>query len=299
MGKITQKHPNDIRKVKEHRKTIEAGLAKEKTSSNSSRRTRPARATNGSSSRTTPRSLFLVHARQRPLGFPSRHQERGLPPRGPQDSGPAIKYIEDTVSPYLDSGLGLRGQTRGNKGLRRRGAVPPLTQAGIRGSVAGGRLRRDSKYSASFIEVWGKVATVGKTSSTSRPPSRTWTSPRPFARTVMSHLMLVKQLLQRCADRYREQYELYTHKVQDFRPRSFSFRPFGESISSYRSGRRPRRSSAKPRYGPPSSRRTSRKRKKRKEVGIGSCRPRGKHGEIGDIGTESSEALAHADAKDQ
>ena len=33
----------------------------------------------------------------------------------------------------------------------------------------------------------------------------------------MSHLALVKQLFQRCADKYREQYELYTHKVQDFR----------------------------------------------------------------------------------
>jgi len=33
----------------------------------------------------------------------------------------------------------------------------------------------------------------------------------------MGHVGLVKQLLQRSADRYREQYELYTHKVQDFR----------------------------------------------------------------------------------
>jgi hypothetical protein len=34
---------------------------------------------------------------------------------------------------------------------------------------------------------------------------------------VLGHLTLVKQLFQRSADKYREQYELYTHKVQDFR----------------------------------------------------------------------------------
>jgi len=39
----------------------------------------------------------------------------------------------------------------------------------------------------------------------------------PVRATVMGHLTLVKQLFQRSAAKYREQYELYTHKVQDFR----------------------------------------------------------------------------------
>jgi len=39
----------------------------------------------------------------------------------------------------------------------------------------------------------------------------------PTRATVMGHVSLVKQLFQRSADKYREQYELYTHKVQDFR----------------------------------------------------------------------------------
>jgi len=75
----------------------------------------------------------------------------------------------------------------------------------------------NSKYSASFIEVWGKVATVGKNlvNLKTAVPDMDFNSPvRP---TVLSHLSLVKQLFQRCADKYREQYELYTHKVQDFR----------------------------------------------------------------------------------
>jgi hypothetical protein len=39
----------------------------------------------------------------------------------------------------------------------------------------------------------------------------------PIRATILGHLGLVKQLFQRSADKYREQYELYTHKVQDFR----------------------------------------------------------------------------------
>jgi hypothetical protein len=75
----------------------------------------------------------------------------------------------------------------------------------------------NSKYSASFIEVWGKVATVGK--NLDQPEDRRSRHGLLLAvrATVMGHVTLVKQLFQRSADKYREQYELYTHKVQDFR----------------------------------------------------------------------------------
>ena len=75
----------------------------------------------------------------------------------------------------------------------------------------------NSKYSASFIEVWGKVAAVGKNLINMKTAVPDMDFSSPTRATVMGHVSLVKQLFQRSADKYREQYELYTHKVQDFR----------------------------------------------------------------------------------
>ena len=75
----------------------------------------------------------------------------------------------------------------------------------------------NSKYSASFIELWGKVATIGKNLINLKTAVPDLDFSSPTRSTIMSHLGLVKQLFQRSADKYREQYELYTHKVQDFR----------------------------------------------------------------------------------
>ncbi len=220
MGKITQEQRNRyFEKVKEHRKTIEAGLAKEKTlldllakddSSSGYKRLKLANDALDLCS-----WYMLVNALSVSLlgikdGVYLLEARKTLVR--------AIKYLEDTVSGYVDVPFSdYEAKLEEIKDFDSEGRFRLLRKLGFAVQTLEDAFGENSKYSASFIEVWGKVAAIGKNLVNLKTAVPDMDFSSPVRATVMSHLTLVKQLFQRCADKYREQYELYTHKVQDFR----------------------------------------------------------------------------------
>lgn len=220
MGKITQEQRNRyFDKVKEHRKIIEAGLAKEKILLDLLSRDENGagykRLTLAEGALDLCSWYILVNTLSVSL-LGIKNEDYLLEAR--KTLVRAVKYLEDTVSGYVDAPFSdyeeklesIRDFDADNRFRLLRKlcfAVNSLEDA----------FGENSKYSSSFIELWGKVAAVGKNlvNLKTAVPDMDFSSPvRP---AIMGHLSLVKQLFQRTADKYREQYELYTHKVQDFR----------------------------------------------------------------------------------
>ena len=168
MGKITQEQRNRyFEKVKEHRKTIEAGLAKEKTlldllskdeSGAGYKRLMLANdaldlcswymLVNGLSVSLLgiKNEDYLLEARKTLVRSDQVHRRHGF--------GLSRRPL-----------LRLRGEARRNTGLRLRGEVSAPAQARLRGSVARGRLRRE-------LEVLGLVHRVVGKGSDGREESR-------------------------------------------------------------------------------------------------------------------------------
>jgi len=220
MGKITQEQRNRyFEKVKEHRKTIEAGLAKEKTlldlQSKDETGAGYKRLTLANDALDLCSWYMLVNGLSVSL-LGIKNEDYLLEAR--KTLVRAIKYVEDAVSAYLDVPFSdYEAKLEEIRDYDSEGRFRLLRKLGFAVQSLEDSFGENSKYSASFIELWGKVATVGKNLVNLKTAVSDMDFDSPVRETVISHLALVKQLFQRCADRYREQYELYTHKVQDFR----------------------------------------------------------------------------------
>ncbi len=220
MGKITQEQRNRyFEKVKEHRKTIEAGIAKEKTILDLLARDETGagykRITLAEGGLDLCSWYILVNTLSVSL-LGIKNEDYLLEAR--KTLVRAVKYLEDTVTGYLDVPFSdyeekleeIKDYDVDNRFRLVRKlcfAVQSLEDA----------FGENSKYSASFIEIWGKVAAVAKNLVNLKTAIPDMDFSSPLRDTVASQLGLVKRLFQRSADKYREQYELYTHKTQDFR----------------------------------------------------------------------------------
>ena len=220
MGKITQEQRNRyFEKIKEHKKTIDAGLAKEKTllellgKDETGAGYKKLKLANDALDLCS--WYILINTLSVSL-LGIKDEDYLLEAR--KVLVRALKYLEDIVSAYLDVPFSdYEAKLEEIKDFDSEGRFHLIRKLGFLVQSLEDAFGENSKYSASFIEVWGKVATVGKNlvNLKTAVPDMDFSSPvRP---TVMGHLTLVKQLFQRSADKYREQYELYTHKVQDFR----------------------------------------------------------------------------------
>ncbi len=220
MGKITQEQRNRyFEKVKEHRKTIEAGLAKEKTLldllSKDESGAGYKRLMLANDALDLCSWYMLVNGLSVSL-LGIKNEDYLLEAR--KTLVRSVKYIEDAVSAYLDVPFSdYEAKLEEIRDFDSEGRFRLLRKLGFAVQSLEDAFGENSKYSASFIELWGKVATVGKNLVNLKTAVSDMDFSSPVRATVMSHLALVKQLFQRCADKYREQYELYTHKVQDFR----------------------------------------------------------------------------------
>jgi hypothetical protein len=220
MGKITQEQRNRyFEKVKEHRKTIEAGLAKEKILQDLL-----ARDENGSGYKRLVLAegaldlcswYILVNTLSVSL-LGIKNEDYLLEAR--KTLVRAVKYLEDTVSGYVDVPFSdYEEKLDAIKDFDADNRFRLLRKLCFAVNSLEDAFGENSKYSASFIELWGKVAAVGRNLINLKTAVPDMDFSSPARATIMSHLGLVKQLFQRSADKYREQYELYTHKVQDFR----------------------------------------------------------------------------------
>jgi hypothetical protein len=220
MAKITQEQKNRyFEKVKEHRKTIEAGLAKEKTllellakdeSGASYKRLVLAESTLDLCS-----WYMLVNSLSMSL-LGIKNEDYLLEAR--KTLVRAIKYLEDTVSPYLDTPFSdYEAKLEEIKDFDVDTRYRLVRKLGFAVQSLEDAFGENSKYSASFIELWGKMAAVSKNLVNLKTAISDTDFSSPSRNVILSHLGLVKSLFQRSADKYREQYELYTHKREDFR----------------------------------------------------------------------------------
>lgn len=76
---------------------------------------------------------------------------------------------------------------------------------------------KDSKWHWSFVELEGRLAAVVKNLMNLRTVVAGLDPRVEGYQERLAHLELAKRLLQRAADRYREKYELSTHRADDFR----------------------------------------------------------------------------------
>jgi hypothetical protein len=220
MGKITQEQRNRyFEKVKQYRSTIESGLAKERTildllskddtGAAYKRLTLVECAIDVSSWYTLVNALSVSM-----LGI--KNEDYLLEAR--KTLVRAIRYLEDTVTGTLDGPFSdYEENLEEIKDVEHESRYKLVRKLGFAVHSLEDAFGETSKYSASFIEIWGKYGAVTKNLINLRTAVADMDFSSPARIVVMSHVGLVKGIFQRTADKYREQYELYTHKLEDFK----------------------------------------------------------------------------------
>lgn len=220
MGKITQEQRNRyFEKVQEHRRTIEAGLAKEKTLQDLIAKEE------------TGVGYKRLHLAEEVLDLSSwyllvnnlsvsllgiKNEDYLL--EGRKVLVRALKYVEDTVPAYLDVPFSDYEKNLDeikefdiasrNRLFRKFGyAIQAYDEA----------FGENSKYTLSFIDLWGKYSALAKNYIDLRTAVSDLDFNSPNRPILSAHISLVKMLLQQCADRYRLKYERDTNKASDFR----------------------------------------------------------------------------------
>ena len=220
MGKITQEQRNRyFEKVKEHRRTIEAGLAKEKTLLDLLSKDDPGAA------------FKRLHIAEEVLDLSSwyllvntisvsllgiKNEDYLL--EGRKTLVRALKYLEDTVPAFLDAPFSeyekslelirdFNPESRYRLFRKFGFAIQSYEEA----------FGDNSKYAWSFTELWGKFGALAKNYLDLKSIVSELDFSSPNRPIVAAHISLVKNIFQRCADKYRERYELYSNKPSDFR----------------------------------------------------------------------------------
>jgi hypothetical protein len=130
----------------------------------------------------------------------------------------ALKYLEDVVTLRLDAPF-----SEYEKNLDEIKDIDPASRYrivrkfGFAIETFEAAFGDNSKYSRGFNEIWGKFAALAKNLIDLRTVVSDLDFNSPNRDVVKAHLGLVKDLFKRNADRYREEYELYTHKLADFK----------------------------------------------------------------------------------
>lgn len=220
MGKITQEQRNRyFEKVKEHRRTIEAGIAKEKTLLDLL-----AKDDNGA-------SYKRLHIADEVLNLSSWYllvnslsvsllgiKNEDYLIEGRKTLVRALKYLEDTVPAYLDVPFAdYEKQLETIKDFNADTRFLLLRKFGYAIQAYEEAFGENSKYSWSFIEMWGKLGALAKNLIDLRTVVSDLDFASPIRPTLAAHISLVKTIFAKCADKYREKYELYTTKPTDFR----------------------------------------------------------------------------------
>ena len=220
MGKITQEQRNRyFEKVKDHKKAIEAGLAKEKTllellaADDQGAGYKRLRLCDASLDLC---SWYLLVNNLSVTLLGIKNEDYLLEAR--KTLVRAIKYLEDTVSPYLDVPFSEYEEKLAEiSNFEPDGRFRLVRKIGFTTQSLEDAFGDSSKYSSSFIEIWGKVGAVAKNLVNFKTAVVDMDFASPLRPIVMSHIGVVRALFQKTADKYREQYELYTHKHEDFK----------------------------------------------------------------------------------
>ena len=219
MGKISQEQRSRFfEKVKENRKLVDGRIAKEKTlqdllaqdpsAAGYKRLTLAEEALNVASY-----WMLLSNVSTSLLGI--KNEDFLADAR--KAIARAIKQLEDTVTAFIDAPFSDYEEKLAEiadfdpdaryRLLRKFGfAIRSLEDA-----------YGSSKWKWSFVELWGKYATVAKNLLDLKNLQANLDFSSQYRESSMNHLSLVKRQFQQAADRYREKYEIYSNKAEDFR----------------------------------------------------------------------------------
>ncbi len=130
----------------------------------------------------------------------------------------SIIYLEDTVSSIIDAPFSeYEERLTAIKNFEEEKRYLLIKKLGfsIRSIIDG--FGENSKWKWAFVELEGRFATVAKNLLDLRSLLKGMDPRSPGYEERTAHLMLCKQLLQQSADKYRQKYELSTHRIDDFK----------------------------------------------------------------------------------
>jgi hypothetical protein len=132
--------------------------------------------------------------------------------------GRSMKYVEDVVTAYLD--VPFKDY---EKNLEQIADFEPearyrlLRKFGFSIEALESAYGDNSKWKWSFVEVWGKFAILAKNLLDLKGLPSMMDFDSPHRQVAMAHLGLCKQYCIGAADRYREKYEIFSNKIEDFK----------------------------------------------------------------------------------
>ncbi|MFP3091032.1 hypothetical protein LQZ21_11980 [Treponema sp. TIM-1] len=129
-----------------------------------------------------------------------------------------IIYLEETVSNLVDAPFSeYEDKLAGIESMDAARRYLLIRKLGLGIDLLENAYGDNTKWRWSFVDLEGRYAAVAKNILDLRKVVVN-TDPRsPFYEPTIYHLRLVKQLLGQAAARYRQMYELSTHRIDDFR----------------------------------------------------------------------------------
>jgi hypothetical protein len=129
-----------------------------------------------------------------------------------------IKYLEEIVSPFVDAPF-----SEYEKNLEAISEVSYDDRYALIRKI-GFAIREieegygsNSKWKWSFVELWGKHAAVAKNLLNLKQAFQDIDFSSPHRIIVSAYVGFIKQQFQMTADRYREKYEMFSNKMDDFK----------------------------------------------------------------------------------
>lgn len=132
--------------------------------------------------------------------------------------GRSIKYIEDIVTGYIDVPFSEYEKNLESISdityedryyfFRKMGFAIAEIESGY-GSL--------SKWKWSFIELWGKHAVITRNLLDLKKAYTDMDFSSPHRDVILSYVEYIKKLFQQAADKYREKYEIFSNKIEDFK----------------------------------------------------------------------------------
>lgn len=220
MGKITQEQRNlYFEKVKEYKKLIEARLSKEKTLQELLNSDDPGvaykRIAAAEEALNVASHYMLVNSVSVAL-LGIKNEDYLAEAR--RAIARSIKHFEDTVTSYIDAPFSdYEKNLEAISDLSPQSRYQLLMKLGFAIKELEDAYGEMSRWKWAFIELWGKYATVAKNllDLKNLPANLDFDSPN--REVTYNHLTMVKRLFRDSADKYREKYEIFSNKAEDFR----------------------------------------------------------------------------------
>ncbi|MBU0936299.1 MAG: hypothetical protein KKI09_13050 [Spirochaetes bacterium] len=130
----------------------------------------------------------------------------------------AFKYLEDIVTPYVDAPFSEYEKNLeliADIGYEDRYTLVRKIAFAISEIEEG--YGANSKWKWSFVDLWAKLAVVGKNMLDLKKAYTDLDLTSPNRMIVTSYLSTIKNMFRNTADKYREKYETFSSKMDDFK----------------------------------------------------------------------------------